>query len=127
MAVKVLSGLAAAELIGHIRRGEVDKLVRIPGIGKKTAERMVLELRDKLPAVLGEEAAEPVQARAEATTEQAQGEAATEGETPKPKKRTRRGSRGGRRRRKPNAQANGSSPAGETPAEAKKAQEPLVD
>ena len=50
LAVTILSGLAAPELIGAIRRGEVERLVRIPGIGKKTAERMVLELRDKLPA-----------------------------------------------------------------------------
>jgi Holliday junction DNA helicase RuvA len=62
LAVKILSGLSAADLIGHIRRGEVDKLVRIPGIGKKTAERMALELRDKLPAVDGEQAAPPAQA-----------------------------------------------------------------
>src|SRR5215467_397603 len=55
LAVKILSGLAAPDLINSIRRGEVDRLVRIPGIGKKTAERMVLELRDKLPAVTGEE------------------------------------------------------------------------
>jgi len=55
LAVKILSGLAAADLIGAIRRGEVERLVRIPGVGKKTAERMVLELRDKLPAVTGEE------------------------------------------------------------------------
>jgi Holliday junction DNA helicase RuvA len=53
LAVTILSGLAAPELIGAIRRGEVDRLVRIPGIGKKTAERMVLELRDKLPAASG--------------------------------------------------------------------------
>jgi Holliday junction DNA helicase RuvA len=59
LAVKVLSGLSAPDLIGHIRRGEVEKLVRIPGIGKKTAERMVLELRDKLPAPSGEEPAHP--------------------------------------------------------------------
>jgi Holliday junction DNA helicase RuvA len=62
LAVKVLSGLAAPDLIGHIRRGEVDKLVRIPGIGKKTAERMVLELRDKLPAPAGEEPTQQVAA-----------------------------------------------------------------
>src|SRR5207247_9791515 len=48
LAIKVLSGLPAPDLISHIRRGEVEKLVRIPGIGKKTAERMVLELKDKL-------------------------------------------------------------------------------
>jgi Holliday junction DNA helicase RuvA len=59
LAVKILSGLAAPDLINAIRRGEVDRLVRIPGIGKKTAERMVLELRDKLPAVSGEEPSEP--------------------------------------------------------------------
>ena len=53
LAVKILSGLSAPDLINHIRRGEIDRLVRIPGIGKKTAERMVLELRDKLPAISG--------------------------------------------------------------------------
>jgi Holliday junction DNA helicase RuvA len=59
LAVKILSGLAAPDLINYIRRGELDKLVRIPGIGKKTAERMVLELRDKLPAVSGMGADQP--------------------------------------------------------------------
>ena len=59
LAVTILSGLAATELIGAIRRGEVERLVRIPGIGKKTAERMVLELRDKLPAAGEEPAAAP--------------------------------------------------------------------
>ena len=53
LAVTILSGLAAPDLIAAIRRGEVDRLVRIPGIGKKTAERLVLELRDKLPAATG--------------------------------------------------------------------------
>jgi Holliday junction DNA helicase RuvA len=62
LAVTILSGLAAPDLIGAIRRGEVDKLVRIPGIGKKTAERMVLELRDKLPAVSGGEPETPAAA-----------------------------------------------------------------
>ena len=51
----------AVDLIHSIRRGEVEKLVRIPGVGKKTAERMVLELRDKLPAVTGEEPAAPAE------------------------------------------------------------------
>jgi Holliday junction DNA helicase RuvA len=62
LAITILSGLAAPDLINAIRRGEVDKLVRIPGIGKKTAERMVLELRDKLPALAGQEASEPAAA-----------------------------------------------------------------
>jgi holliday junction DNA helicase RuvA len=55
LAVKILSGLAAADLIHAISRGEVERLVRVPGVGKKTAERMVLELRDKLPPASGEE------------------------------------------------------------------------
>jgi len=48
LAVTILSGMAAGEMVGAIRGGDVAKLTRIPGIGKKTAERMVLELRDKL-------------------------------------------------------------------------------
>jgi Holliday junction DNA helicase RuvA len=62
LAVKVLSGVAAPELILAIQRGEVERLVRIPGVGKKTAERMVLELRDKLPAVSGSEREPPAAA-----------------------------------------------------------------
>jgi Holliday junction DNA helicase RuvA len=38
-------------MVGAIRGNDVARLTRIPGIGKKTAERMVLELRDKLPEV----------------------------------------------------------------------------
>jgi Holliday junction DNA helicase RuvA len=55
LAIKILSGMTAPELVHGIRRGEVERLVRIPGVGKKTAERMVLELRDKLPPVTSEE------------------------------------------------------------------------
>jgi Holliday junction DNA helicase RuvA len=58
LAVKVLSGMDATDLLTAIRRGEVERLVRIPGVGKKTAERMILELRDKLPAPAGEDRAE---------------------------------------------------------------------
>lgn len=50
LAITILSGLAAADLIAAIRNGALEQLVRIPGVGKKTAERMVLELRDKLIA-----------------------------------------------------------------------------
>ncbi|HZQ96426.1 MAG TPA: Holliday junction branch migration protein RuvA [Candidatus Sulfotelmatobacter sp.] len=49
LAVTILSGMAADEMVGSIRGNDVARLTRIPGIGKKTAERMVLELRDKLP------------------------------------------------------------------------------
>ncbi len=58
LAIKILSGMDAADLLTAIRRNELERLVRIPGVGKKTAERMVLELRDKLPAPAGEEAAQ---------------------------------------------------------------------
>lgn len=51
LAVTALSGLASADLVAAIRNGAVDQLVRIPGVGKKTAERMVLELRDKLDSI----------------------------------------------------------------------------
>src|ERR1700685_4562493 len=51
LAIKVLSGLATPAIIDAIRRGQVEQLVRIPGVGKKTAERMVLELKDKLDGV----------------------------------------------------------------------------
>ena len=51
LAVTVLSGLATPDLIDSIRQGRVEQLVRIPGVGKKTAERMVLELRDKLDGI----------------------------------------------------------------------------
>jgi Holliday junction DNA helicase RuvA len=50
LAITVLSGLAVPDLVDAIRAGEVSRLVRIPGVGKKTAERIVLELREKLPA-----------------------------------------------------------------------------
>jgi len=49
LAVTILSGMPADEMVGAIRGNDVARLTRIPGIGKKTAERMVLELRDKLP------------------------------------------------------------------------------
>jgi holliday junction DNA helicase RuvA len=62
LAVKVLSGLAAVDLITAIRKGEVERLVRIPGVGKKTAERMVLELRDKLPGPAGQDSDPPAPA-----------------------------------------------------------------
>jgi Holliday junction DNA helicase RuvA len=53
LAITVLSGLAAPDLIRIIRAGDVQLLTRVPGIGKKTAERIVLELRDKLEGIGG--------------------------------------------------------------------------
>jgi Holliday junction DNA helicase RuvA len=51
VAIKVLSGLNTSDLVTAIRNSQVDQLVRIPGVGKKTAERIVLELKDKLDSV----------------------------------------------------------------------------
>ena len=48
LAITILSGMATDEMVNAIRGGDVARLTRIPGIGKKTAERMVLELRDKI-------------------------------------------------------------------------------
>ena len=59
LAVTILSGMAADEMVRGIRGNDVVRLTRIPGIGKKTAERMVLELRDKLPEKSGEVSAVP--------------------------------------------------------------------
>jgi len=53
LAITILSGMPADEMVGAIRSADLASLTRIPGIGKKTAERMVLELRDKLPATTG--------------------------------------------------------------------------
>jgi holliday junction DNA helicase RuvA len=53
LAITILSGMAANELAAAIRGNDLARLTKIPGIGKKTAERMVLELRDKLPPVSG--------------------------------------------------------------------------
>jgi holliday junction DNA helicase RuvA len=50
LALKILSGMSADELAPAIREGDIARLTRIPGVGKKTAERMVVELRDRLAA-----------------------------------------------------------------------------
>src|SRR5277367_1657800 len=48
LALKILSGMSIEELVPAIRKGDLAQLVRIPGVGRKTAERIVVELRDKL-------------------------------------------------------------------------------
>ena len=49
LALAVLSGIEPPDLIRAIERGDVARLTAIPGVGKKTAERIVLELKDRLP------------------------------------------------------------------------------
>jgi holliday junction DNA helicase RuvA len=51
LALKILSGMSVEELVPAIRGSDLARLTRIPGVGRKTAERMVVELKDKLEAV----------------------------------------------------------------------------
>ena len=48
LAVSILSGIEAPDLVAALQSGDVARLTRIPGVGKKTAERLILELRDKV-------------------------------------------------------------------------------
>ena len=64
MALGLLSGLTVAELAHAVTAQEVARLVKVPGVGKKTAERLLLELKGKLGANLG-----PLPAGAEAASD----------------------------------------------------------
>ncbi|MGB0781869.1 MAG: Holliday junction branch migration protein RuvA [Marinomonas sp.] len=72
MALAILSSMSSDELISNVQDSDVTALTRIPGVGKKTAERLIIELRDKLgqaakndlfstPAVLRQVQADPRQ------------------------------------------------------------------
>jgi Holliday junction DNA helicase RuvA len=65
LALAVLSGIEPADLIKAIRLQDVARLTAIPGIGKKTAERIGLELKDRLPAALQAAGQEPTRVRPE--------------------------------------------------------------
>lgn len=49
VALSVLSGIEPRDLVGAIQRNDLARLTAIPGVGKKTAERICVELRDRLP------------------------------------------------------------------------------
>jgi Holliday junction DNA helicase RuvA len=51
LAIAVLSGIEARELVAAVQRGDVERLTGVPGVGKKTAQRIVLELKDRLAAL----------------------------------------------------------------------------
>jgi Holliday junction DNA helicase RuvA len=57
LAIAILSGIETPELVGALRSSDVARLTRIPGVGKKTAERLVVELKDKMAGLDGIEAA----------------------------------------------------------------------
>lgn len=66
LAIAVLSGMDSSDLIAAVQRADVARLTGIPGIGKKTAERIVLELKDRLAGlVLPAAAAAPVASTAD--------------------------------------------------------------
>lgn len=63
MALTVLSGLETPELVGALAKGEVARLTKIHGVGKKTAERLVLELKDKVRLLVTPEVAAAASSR----------------------------------------------------------------
>ena len=77
LAITMLSGMPAAELISAITNNDLVRLTSVPGVGRKTAERVVVELRDKL-AVISLEAREAERA---ASRDLAPGEAAVRDDT----------------------------------------------
>ena len=48
MALTILSGVSTEEFISYVQHGDIASLTRLPGVGKKTAERLIVEMRDKL-------------------------------------------------------------------------------
>jgi Holliday junction DNA helicase RuvA len=65
LALSVLSGIESTDLVRAVRQGDVGRLTGIPGVGKKTAERIGLELKDRLQAVLEPETEDPAESGAE--------------------------------------------------------------
>ena len=68
LAIAILSGIETPDLVAALRASDVPRLTRIPGVGKKTAERLVLELRDKMHGILAAE--EPTPAGPAATSKE---------------------------------------------------------
>lgn len=54
LALTLLSGIEPKEFVRCVQEGDVSTLVRLPGVGRKTAERLVVEMRDRLAATFGE-------------------------------------------------------------------------
>ncbi|KVX03231.1 Holliday junction branch migration protein RuvA [Shewanella frigidimarina] len=52
LALTILSGMTASEFVSCVERDDIATLVKLPGVGKKTAERLVIEMRDKLKSLL---------------------------------------------------------------------------
>lgn len=65
LGIAILSGLSAADLARCVELEDVSALVKLPGIGKKTAERLLIELRDKLSSLAGDQSVGSVLSTAE--------------------------------------------------------------
>jgi Holliday junction DNA helicase RuvA len=61
MALAILSGMSASEFSRCVQRDEVATLVKIPGVGKKTAERLLIEMRDKISSIVDNGSEQPVE------------------------------------------------------------------
>src|ERR1700730_11746027 len=59
LALKILSGMSVEELVPAIRGNDLARLTKIPGVGRKTAERMVVELKDRLDAISADVISKP--------------------------------------------------------------------
>jgi Holliday junction DNA helicase RuvA len=55
LAVNILSGIEVPDLVAALRTSDVSRLTRVPGVGKKTAERLIVELKDKMPVAMADE------------------------------------------------------------------------
>lgn len=66
LAIKLLSGMNADEMVASIRTNNLARLVSVPGVGRKTAERLVVDLRDKIAALSSPALEEEFAARAKA-------------------------------------------------------------
>ena len=69
LGITLLSGMSADEMIASIRTNNLARLTLIPGIGRKTAERLVMELRDKVAALSSPELEEELGAKPAASPE----------------------------------------------------------
>jgi Holliday junction DNA helicase RuvA len=63
LAVNILSGIEVPDLVAALRASDVSRLTRVPGVGKKTAERLIVELKDRMPPAVDEAPAAPASGR----------------------------------------------------------------
>lgn len=60
MALGIMSGMTAGQFVQVVNQGDVNTLVKLPGVGKKTAERLIIEMKDRLKNLFGDADAMPM-------------------------------------------------------------------